>query len=599
MLFYFSSLFFCVAPYVFCLCALLCDGGKDRLRELRGSLTAVQILLICFFALGMTAVAVFWIHEDRYVYFWDQAGYWMKSVGRARHMAGHGAGEVLLSLVRSINEEDYNDFLPTVIAFPLLAFGFSYQTYVLVNFLVFQIPVSLLMALAAGKTVQAPAEKKARFFVLAFFLALIIPINYYAIFRGYIDTGFLLFAGTAAWLLTDYDFGKVSVVRDLFLALLFVLTWICRRYTVFLLIGFVAFLLVKAVFALVRKPSDRKKVLLNFLIIGGVSLGILLLFFRDFFLHALLTDYGSMYSAYDAPLKSKISGVVHTCGLLLCIVCILGDILCLLRKDWEDAACWTAMLVTETAVFWRTQAMGTQHMMILTLPVYMLCMKCFGLPEPEEGGGRSRRGYAELAVGLLCAACFLYNFMAAFIPKASFLPGELCADRYTALQRDDIPVLRSMAEDLNELTEDRDEDIYVAASGVILNSGILSNLNLPEIGKAVPRLLPTHDVDLRDGFPTDFLTAGYVVAAEPAETHLASGQEVVSWLSQSVQDETSCIGKHYTLIREYELDGGVRAKVYQKTGEYAEEDLQTIRDHYAALYPGQEELFAEQIRLPD
>lgn len=118
---------------------------------------------------------------------------------------------------------------------------------------------------------------------------------------------------------------------------------------------------------------------------------------------------------------------------------------------------------------------------------------------------------------------------------------------------------------------------------------------MPDTDNAVPHMYATCDVDLRDGFPTDFLNAKYVVATDPVQTHLATGQEVVSYLAEGVQDETSYIGCHFRFMEQYELDDGVIAKIYEKISGFSEDDLQNLRDYYDALYPGYSSIFAERI----
>lgn len=52
--------------------------------------------------------------------------------------------------------------------------------------------------------------------------------------------------------------------------------------------------------------NDCFAVVCDFIQIGAVSVAILMLAFARFFFHALLTNYGAMYSAYDAPLNEQL-----------------------------------------------------------------------------------------------------------------------------------------------------------------------------------------------------------------------------------------------------------------------------------------------------
>lgn len=213
---FFFSLFFFLIPYALCFLALMCDGGYAYMRDLWHSQSLLRKLLTGLILLMITTVVVYWVQQDRFIYYWDYSGYWIKSVDRMKYMLWHSFGEILSSLVKSVNEDTYNLFLPTVTAFPLAAFGYTFPTYVLLNFLLFQVPSASIMALSAMKGFKAPQQETAVLFIIAFLMALLFPICYYATFRGYIDAGFLLFASSAVYLLADYDFSRVSVPRNIF-----------------------------------------------------------------------------------------------------------------------------------------------------------------------------------------------------------------------------------------------------------------------------------------------------------------------------------------------------------------------------------------------
>ena len=155
--------------------------------------------------------------------------------------------------------------------------------------------------------------------------------------------------------------------------------------------------------------------------------------------------------------------------------------------------------------------------------------------------------------------------------------------------------LEALAEYLNGETLNTDQRIYVAASGPVLNCDILRKLYAPDTMNGVPNMYNTSDVDLRDGFPAVLLEADYVVATQPVQLHLNSGQEVVSYPAELIQDGSSYMGRHFEEIQRFELDGGVIAKVYVRTSAWEPGDLEQMRDHFNALYPGCEEMFGGRI----
>ena len=163
---FFFSLFFFLIPYALCFFALMCDGGYVYMRDLWHSLSLLRMLLTGLILLMITTVVVYWVQQDRFIYYWDYSGYWIKSVDRMKYMLWHSFGEILSTLVKSVNEDTYNLFLPTMTAFPLAAFGYTFPTYVLLYFLLFQVPSAFIMALSAVKGIKGLQQEKAVFLLL-------------------------------------------------------------------------------------------------------------------------------------------------------------------------------------------------------------------------------------------------------------------------------------------------------------------------------------------------------------------------------------------------------------------------------------------------
>ena len=583
--------------YGLCLGALLCDGGYGRLARGARGLSLSQWGVLALIAAAFMAFVCYWPRQDRFVYFWDYALYWGKSIKRMRFMGENTLPEILKTLYQSINKDDYNNFLPTLLALPLRLLGYSFSRYVVTCCALFLLPSLFVQGMIIMKLTRVQGRARGWLYAACVVAALCFTNNYYPVFRGYIDVAFLLPMSCAMYLMVDYDFRRIAPAKNAVIAFLLVLIWVCRRYAVYFIVGYVAALAVRAACVLIAEKSLRplKAIAVDFLMIGGISIGFLLLFFREFFLHALLTDFGQMYSAYSGRFVSKVTELVRTFGGITVALILVSAILCLVTKrQVVNCIAMLAMVVIEPLLFWRIQNMGMQHRMILNVPIYVLCAMPIALL-PDTRRLKAAKS-AVRPVAALCAVAMLSNFAMAF---GGFLPATGCgtvfSERYVPYRRGDIDALNALAEKLNALTKGNKKRVYVAASGLVLNSDILKKLKMPEQDNAVPGMYPTKDVDLRDGFPKNFLKAHYVVATEPIQLHLPSGQEVVSYLSALVQDPDSFLGRHFRPIDEVALDGGVIARIYEKTGAFTEEDLQQLRDYYTNLYPGQEALFADRI----
>ena len=301
-----------------------------------------------------------------------------------------------------------------------------------------------------------------------------------------------------------------------------------------------------------------------------------------------------MYSAYNTPLHEKISKLVSSFGYISLIIILLVGILCwVYKRNRDNYFAFISLIIVEISVFWKVQEMDWHHRMLINIPLFLIFMISWDFYNLD---GKRVKKYLARGTVTVCSALLIINFYKSYIPLSSWShTNAFFSSKYQPLQRWDIDVLEELAEYLNSLTTGTDNMIYVAASGDILNCDILRKLYMPSSSNAIPNMFNTHDIDLRDGFPTDFLYANYVVVTDPVELHRDTGQEVVGYLSISVQDMTSYIGCHFEKINEFELDDNVTVKVYKKTSNWIDEDLEKLKMYYNNLYPEHEEIFGDRI----
>lgn len=592
------SLVFMALYYGICLFSLSKGGCIAQMKELRRELSLWQRAVIVLVAAAGVLLTAYWMQQNRFVYFWDFGGYWNMSIQWTEFQFSHNLLETLIELFASINRDDYNYLLPAVIALPMKVSGYSFSTYVLINHVMFLIPAVLVQALCAVKLVGGNG-KKGWIFVIAVVLGTLFPPNYYAMYLGYIDAAILLPISAAIYLLTDFDFQKPEASKDAALALTLVIAWLCRRYVIFFIIGYVAALAAKGVILLGKKRDLRTLggVVKHFCIIGGISIGVLLVYFNQFFFRAILTDFRELYSAYDAHLPQKFSGLADSFGAVTVAVAAVGGILCfVMKKNRANLAYLLTLMVVETAAFWKTQNMGVQHRLLLNVPLFLCCMLVWTPFVEYFNGPQGWKQVVEKGSAIVCSLALAVNFYQAMIPAPpSGSAGWIFSEQYAPLRRDDIDQLERLVQYLNEETVGTEKWVYVAASGFVLNHDILRKVHLPETRNAVNNLYLTNDVDLRDGFPDSFLAAEYVVTTDPVQLHLASGQEVVRYPAEMIQDESSYIGQHFIEISQFELDEGVTAKVYYKASDWDQSDLEQMKDYFNGLYPGHEDIFGGRI----
>ena len=206
----------------------------------------------------------------------------------------------------------------------------------------------------------------------------------------------------------------------------------------------------------------------------------------------------------------------------------------------------------------------------------------------------------KFVAGIVAALVLCVGAMNCFFP--AIRPYVACisslySQKYYPMQRSDIEELHSMADFLNDLTDGTEKHVYICASGSVLNASIMESLDKPYNSGALHNMYWTADVDLRDGFNTDFLNADYVVVTDPVQLHLAEGtQEVVRFLCEEIQNPESPVGRHFNKMNQsYLLDNDVTAYIYEKVSDFETSDYQYLADYYDEYYPGMDELFSTRI----
>lgn len=220
----FSSLFFCILFYGLFIWSISCDNGKEHIRHVFKQLSFVHIISIGILLIFSILFCIYQVEQNEYIYYWDYAGYWAASIDRMNYMFEHSFIDNITSLHLSINADDYNLFLPTLIAFSMKLCGYSFTKYVLICFVMFLIPTFFIQSLIVTKMITNNMLNKGNLFVIAFALSVCFAGNYYALFRGFIDVAFLVPISAAMYLFIDYDFSKKSITRNCAIALMLVIT---------------------------------------------------------------------------------------------------------------------------------------------------------------------------------------------------------------------------------------------------------------------------------------------------------------------------------------------------------------------------------------
>lgn len=557
------------------------------------------ILFISLTLLAGTGFVAYLICQNHFVYYWDYGAYWTWSIDQMNRLFADPF-QAFAFVYDSINTQEYNWLLPCLISVPLKIFGYDFTNYVILNFVLFLFPAMLIQSLCCVEIFLQKSKGVLLFCVMAF----LFPCSYYAMLKGYIDVAELILSSLLIGCILHFDFTKNNPKADLCIALSLVLVLLMRRYFAYFVVGYV---LIMFYFALVQCVQQRfswssiKSAILHFALIGGISLSILLLFFREFFLRSLTTNYAAQYVAYDLPWPDKISILISSYSTFQFILCILAVLFAFINHEKRVLSVGLFLFILiPPALLFQVQSMGMHHNFIICTQTFLL--GCIGIDQISKFFGKFRKVLSYIVFAALYAFYGL-SFLSTYIPtvqnllKTNQFIVNLLPTPYTPFQRNDLESLHSLAAYLNDCVQTNDDaKVYVVASGSVLNTDILRALDRPYIYSAVENLCFSSDIDLRDGFPSDFLVSDIIVTTDPIELHTAPNtQEVVSFLAQEVSNPNSPIGRHYQATRSFELDNDVTATVYIRLTPFEESDYQYLADYYTSIYPDYPELFADRI----
>lgn len=569
-----------------------------------------QMLIFLGFICLILLICIYLIIQNKFIYYWDYSGYWTYSYSQMKAVFEDPLS-AFKNLYRSICYDDYNLTLPTLISIPLKIIGYTFNKYVLINVFCFFLPlVFILLSLSLKLTKKivenhVPDTIENRLFIIGMLIFISsFTIFYLAVLRGYIDIAALVPASLACLLFVDYcpeKLDRKQIIRDFCISGCLLSTFLFRRYFAYFIVGYVCALVLYSLYrAIFLEKINRKQKLwislCNLLIIAVISIAVMFVFFNPMLIHVLTNDYSGQYVAYDAPFKDKANRIIDVFGLWNVFLASLGIVISFIRKKFRKIVifCGTAATTTVFA-FFRVQNMGIQHVYTIALEIFIL--SAIGVWLLAELFQRKTVRRIVVSMCLVVAIC---GFLNCFFPKMRptfSLVSKAFSEVYDPLQRNDIPVLHAMVNYLNSLIEGTDTKIYIDASGPILNNSIIDSLDKPYKSNPLHNICKTADVDLRDGFPIDFLSAGIVVTTTPVQLHLPKGtQEVVRFISQEISNHDSPIGRHFTKNSTvFYLDNGVIVNIYIKNSDFEDGDLHYLSDYFTNYYPGKETMFADRI----
>lgn len=546
-----------------------------------------RILIVAALATGFI---VFMINSQHTIYTSDSLETWEPTL-YCDEKTFTDPYRALKDLRWSINNTDYNNFLPMLMALPMHIFGRSFLCYELYVWIMFALP-AIFIAAATFKTILERAGVK--IFSCSALMAIIFcfPTFQTPMFLGYANVSILLPGAVIFAMLLNLDKSKLQYERLILMAMLCICAVFQARTAAYMLLGeFLGYTLYLVISSFQERTllGDLIRLVQKFLFLGLCGLLMTLPFFFPFVKHALTYDIGSAYSAYSHGYGFSTRLLFHAghLGLLIYALFLIGVIVTLRNKKLSSIAAFSlAWAVIPAVLICRVQLMDKQHFYTMILPF------AFGIALLVSFIWKRKR--------LLAAMIFIlaFNFLQTY-----FAPLNISAafnERYNLLIRHDIEDFKKFVADINQLTDGK-KKVYALTSNGLYNGHSLSKLYLPDEHEALTGLLNIAEVDLGAGFPIQFFDADIVLVPEPLQLHLRPQDQSVVVKPAELMLKPSPISKHFKKVKEYTFRpethevSSVTFKVYEKISPFEKSDIDFVEKIFVELYPEHDELFKNRL----
>lgn len=555
----------------------------------------VFIILIVLVAL----LTIIYINSENTIYWWDFAGY-NNAANNLTNLFQESPSKAINEIIKSLSlQKNYLVTLPTV---PFLyIFGKTRLAYILSLTLFYLLPFALVNGAIARKLIPV---HKTKVFWLTVILALLIPINWASVLRGYTDTGGAVFLWLAITVyLHNIDLKKWWQLPTI--GILLAISILLRRHfsygVIAILIG-IAFEYFFSYFYQFYKnyinqeksfdqptgknllTKDLKNLSIFFIKVSLIALCCFLtitIVAQGFVKNSLTEDYRTLYSAWALSFSQISWRYVWFYGLGTLILSLVGFIWGTKKRLLHPRiTLFLAIYTIFSAIEWLIiLRYGNIHYALHFTPVIVLGLTAFLANSYLYLSGKQR-----LIVLSLTSLYLIINIIIGLtdINKFSLFSSftnspirPLFANSFPPLKRNDISEILRLNKYIYQLAAPRQELVYIVAASNQLNASIINNTSRiiePENWWKLRAISKPH-IDSRDTYPLpELLSTQYVLLPQPFQGVLLTDEQV---LKQGEQDVVKVVYDAFNenwqiaqdfqkLPEQFSLDNGVIVHIYQR-----------------------------------
>lgn len=542
-----------------------------------------QYSLFAFIIISFVMIffSIYYVSLEHRVYSWDYTTYW-KLWDKVAITLIQEPCSVLNMILKSVKVDDYN-LIPIIFIslFKFLPID-NRISYIISIVICYFIPVVFLYHVVVSKitTVLDKIYSSIIYVLPATFVAFWTPT-----LRGYPDIVGLSFILLALLLVCKQDLSKISIKNAVILGLILWGAFLFRRwyaYTVFSLYLSLPFLN----YAFFNSRLELKKIFIiciNFAIAGCVSFLFAVLFQWSLLKKIILTDYSTIYSAYQSHFLTSLNITIDRVGLLLVAFALIGFLVSLFsnRKIKVFAIFALFNLVFTFIFFTRTQMPGMHHNLVFAL--WFLFLFTFAIDWIFRKFCITESGKAVFAIILTLGLIIIQTLSLLNVKFDKLLPMKslpYTINNYVEYQR--------LLDTIQNLVKSN-ETISILSSSPSLNDDMLRTFSKGTLNKRVIRIA---HVDLRDKINLLQYQSNYVVVTMPVQLHLNPiGQRIISIPVEVILNKRNIGNAYEKLDISFALDRGIKAFIYKKVRPFTKEEVSEFFDEFYRYYPNWRDLY--------
>jgi len=550
-------------------------------------------LIVLLVSLIFTCINVItFVGLEHPIYYWDYVGYYNVWY----NLSSLQSDSITLwfkLIIDSIEASEYN-LLPVAFLFPFYYLPlYSRTAYILAVSIFYLIPVTLLLTLLFKRTLSCQSPHLWSFFIFIF--ALTFTPLWSPSLRGNPDiSGLIPIILVILFLLKNNLSNKITIRNVFALGFLLWLPFALRRWYAYTIVSLYLTLPVFSFFIHHQmnkaSPKEILTIGIQFLLSGFVSLFLVLFLQKELIFKILNTDYSTIYSAYHFGFKETILKSIKFFGLYLFPFFIIGAIGSVFSKKNVEK-CLGLLAATNLLIsyifFTRTQTPDLHHHLPFSLWFFILSALGVYITFNLIKSHKIKRYFLAL-VSLLSVFIFaftFYDFGQKNIFRGLFFPAKNYPLRLVNIYN-----YRELALDIEQWAKNG-KKVSLIASGHIFNESMILSINNNIVLNTNNFYIPGY-ADLRDGINIkSMIMTDYVIVSDPVQTHLPHGQNVITIPTQELFSGASIGAAYRRLHKEYELDQGVKAIVFEKIRPFTQKEVQEFFGKFIAIYPDWEGIY--------